>query len=181
MQQLAKNGVEVQYFGQLISRPRSQQHSSRTDDLRLEAIRPEVLRRMESERVQPDPIASPSQVPGFLRRQQPSMLARLPPPLQARIGINPLLRYLPDLNEPFEQSERLRRSGAREMGGLAGVVGDETDGVGEGTELDFGCAVEERQAVGGKDGVEMAVRSSQGEEGWHSGAGLKDVKEEFIG
>lgn len=44
------------------------------------------------------------------------------------------------------------------MGQLAFVVGDYTDGIGQGTVLGFSSLVERWEAMGGEDGVEVFAR-----------------------
>ena len=49
----------------------------------------------------------------------------------------------------------------------------------EGTELGFGGKVEDWEAVGGDESVEMSAGESEGEDGVDGGEGVKDLEEEF--
>lgn len=102
---------------------------------------------MESQCIQPEPIAGSSQPVLLQAGQEASRHTVHAAPFLARIHGHPFVSNATSFDNLLKEGERLQRHGAGNMGCLAGIVSDQTDRVRQGSVLAFGSLIKDRKAV----------------------------------
>lgn len=104
---------------------------------------------VESKREEPKPINSTAKPAYFEACERASGSTQFcAVPFMSRIADGESVGYLANNKKALQKREGVRGRGSGDVNWLGGVVGHESDGVREGTELVFGCEVEEGETVG---------------------------------
>ena len=153
---LAHHLAHVFHFGQVGCAPVAQELGALEHVAAVRARRARVARVVEGARVQPETVDGAAEGVPLGRGEQPAV-AEVVFPFLGRVDVFPFLGYAAHFEELVQEREG-GGHGADEVCGLAGVVGDELDGVLQGAELGFGGAVEDGETLGGgEDGAEVVA------------------------
>jgi len=144
----AKNGVHVSDLSELDSAPVVQQPGTLLNDQLLHACFPRKRAVVEGVRVQPQAVQRPAQPPALVGCQESAVFEVLLPFLE-RVDVAPLLSNTASVCDLLEESKR-KGDRARDVRGLAGVVGQELGEVLEGAELGFSGVLKEVELLRGR-------------------------------
>ena len=137
---------------------------------------------MESEAVKPKAVACATEAVALEGREKTTGRALRASPFLERVEVGPSVCDAADCEDAGEKGEGASGRGAWKVRGLAGVVGDKSDGRGDGAELGFGGKIEGWETLAwGEDSAEAVASRGEIEDGGNVFAGLVDVQDNFVG
>ena len=155
LQHIANDQPHIFHLRQLGRAPVVQELGALEHVVAVRAGRARVAGVVEGARVEPETVDGATQAVAFGRGEQ-AAVAEVVFPFLDRVDGFPFLCDAAYFEELLEKGEG-EGDGADEVRGLAGVVGDELDGVLEGAELGFGGAVEDWETLGGGEDFSEVV------------------------